>query len=367
MNDPTTLSNLLAHVCDELQLTPTAHASATEHYNAVARWLAHEGSPLYELQPRVYAQGSFRTATTTKPLSRAEYDLDLVCEMAGLYWPDFDALTVLELIYERLLDNDRYADKLTRLKRCVRIAYAGQFHLDILPAAPDVPSRGTRIRVPDRKLCAWKASDPKGFSAWYETRGLITELRKDAQIDPVPRLQAASEKTPLQRVTQLVKRNRDIAFSQRPDLAPRSIVLTTLIAQHYGGHAATADALTSVLGRLDELFAQHDTYIEVRNPSNEDEVLSEHWKAAPAAYGAARTWIRNLVNEWNRMAMARDLPERSSGLAALFGDEVVKQGLRKQASEVEALIPRGGLKVTSAASLTAASGIAVRPATFYGK
>ena len=51
--------------------------------------------------------------------------------------------------------------------RCVRVSYATEFHLDILPACPDRYAGGTCVVVPDRKVQHWKASNPKGFAQWF--------------------------------------------------------------------------------------------------------------------------------------------------------------------------------------------------------
>jgi hypothetical protein len=64
---------------------------------------------------------------------------------------------------------------LERLKRCLRLNYAGAFHLDILPACPNDRLGGGAILVPDRKLECWKDSNPKGFAEWFFLRCVVRD------------------------------------------------------------------------------------------------------------------------------------------------------------------------------------------------
>ncbi len=73
-----------------------------------------------------------------------------------------------------------------RLPRCIRLNYAGDFHLDIVPAVPDFEVGGTYIFVPDLDANLaidapqndrWKPSNPKGYQIWFEDhcKYLVTE------------------------------------------------------------------------------------------------------------------------------------------------------------------------------------------------
>ena len=63
--------------------------------------------------------------------------------------------------------NETYAEMLEKLKRCLRLNYAGAFHMDILPACPNDQVGNGSIIVPDCKLECWMHSNPKGFAAWF--------------------------------------------------------------------------------------------------------------------------------------------------------------------------------------------------------
>ena len=161
------LDELLHFACEALQLTPTLHAEADEHYRAVANWIGAEGSYFFGFDPDMYPQGSFRIGTTTRPIFDNEFDLDFVLQLLDR---GVKPLVLLEELEKRLRANKMYAPMVERLNRCVRLNYANQFHLDILPGVLD--GAGTRISVPDRKVAGWKSSDPRRTPRGFFLAGL---------------------------------------------------------------------------------------------------------------------------------------------------------------------------------------------------
>src|SRR5437763_464870 len=93
----------------------------------------------------------------------------------------------LNLIERRLKDNEIYRHMVQRMNRCIRLNYEHQFHMDILPACRDPKNGGTCLLVPDRKLEDWKASNPKGYAAWFDSKAhqlLVGQLLEKAE--PIP-------------------------------------------------------------------------------------------------------------------------------------------------------------------------------------
>jgi hypothetical protein len=362
------LDQLLDYSCRELQLSATHHQDAEQHYRAVGDWLAAKDSPLHRLSPIIYPQGSFRIGTTVLPIARNEHDLDFVCEM-NIDCARTPAVSALDAVEERLAAHGTYRPMIERMKRCIRLNYAGAFHMDILPAAPAPVRYGTEVQVPDGKLEAWKPSNPKGYAEWFEGRGrlLAEDLIKKSRIEAMPAIQALEEKTPLQRAVQLMKRARDRFFAKDPDAGPRSIVLTTLAGHAYAGQATPAVTLRDILTWMSEQAARFPYGLVVRNPANDQEILSEQWAGKPAAYADFRRWLQWLAAEWNKVLAAGSIPATERQLAALFGDEIVKAALRKHAADTETLRKGGGLSVARNGALGTAGISSVRPNTFYGK
>jgi hypothetical protein len=102
-----TLDHILFNICEKVQLTPTQHQLARDHYIAVGDWLGKEGSLLARFRPSIYPQGSLAMDTTNKPLTRSEYDLDFVCEF-DLSYEQIGPKQLVHRLAERLKAHGLY-------------------------------------------------------------------------------------------------------------------------------------------------------------------------------------------------------------------------------------------------------------------
>ena len=108
-------------------------------------------------------------------MSKQEYDLDLVCEI-NQSWQGKNPLILLDTIEKRLKENKLYEAMVERKNRCIRLNYANEFHMDILPAHPADMTSNTSVKVPDRKAKDWKDSNPKGYASWFNDRSYQYEM-----------------------------------------------------------------------------------------------------------------------------------------------------------------------------------------------
>jgi len=361
------LDDILIRICVALQLTPTQHRDAEDHYLAVAKWLGAPESPLASMRQEIYPQGSLRIGTTVRPWWREEYDLDLVLQME--LRQNMDPVALLNLVEARLRANRTYQPLVERKNRCIRLNYAKQFHLDILPARPDLRFGGTHILVPDRAARAWKESNPKGYAAWFDQRGLVVIglTEKRASVEPLPVPEEARDKNALQLAVQLLKRWRDIRFQRNLDLAPISIVLTTLAGQHYAGEPHPFDALRTIVRGINAAIPVVGR-LKVCNPANPHEDLSERWDAQPDAYQAFVTEIRDLGRRLLELESSKGIPDGTRLLEALFGEEVARGAVRSQVKAVEDARNASSLRVvrTGALTTTTSAAVVVKPNSFYG-
>lgn len=359
------LDDLLMLVCEELQLIPTRHRLAVERYEAVSRVLESDGSPFRGIPLSIYPQGSMALGTAVHPLD-GPHDLDFVFEL-GIPHNEIEPIRLLNLFFEFLKGHGVYGSMVSLKNRCVRITYANDFHMDVLPSCKDLQSGGTCIQVPDRRLGNWSPSNPKGYSKWFHEQSVRVRLfEKLAQ--PVPALQPADEKMPLQLVVQLIKRWRDIYYAN-PKLAPISIVLTTLAGRLYQGEASPSAALSGALARIGESLDAADRAgrrIFVINPSNSQEDLSERWNGNRDAYEAFKAGMRRFSMDWGRvLSGGRDTNRR---LEELFGEPVSKAVVR-QAQRLQEKRKENELGVLSSGIITLVSAgtTAMRANTFHGK
>lgn len=318
----TDLDFLLAEVARALQLTPEQHALAVKHYKAIADWLGAGDSPLARYKPWIYPQGSMALETTVHPLSREEYDLDLVCQMlvSGV-----TAMEVYNRVYERLSAHGTYAKMLEKMNRCLRLTYAHDFHLDIIPGEPDVLRGGLAILVPDRTLKAWTPSNPRGYVEWFTNRSRVTLYEMRKKVDPVPQPTPSDEKPALTIAVQLMKRRRDIVCN--PDEAPRSIVLTTLAGEYYSGTDCVFTALVQIVAGIKQRIADAQPgRITVCNPTTPDEKFCESF-SSEGRYDTFKRFIGQLEKDFARIGAARG-PELQKVLMETFGEEPVIKAVR---------------------------------------
>jgi len=367
------MDDLLSRVCEEIQLSPTRYQQAVDRYMTVCEWLEAEG-PVASFRPSLYPQGSMRIGTTNKPFGRDEYDLDFVCEFLVSPALFSSPMELLKLLESRLLQHKIYAAILERKNRCIRLNYANEFHMDILPACSDSSSGIGCVVVPDRESRWWKHSNPKGYATWFDqccqlaVHVMMAErARIMAKAEPVPEQEIAAEKAILKRVVQLLKRWRDLYYAKHCELAPISMVLTTLAASCYRGQRSTSRAISDILAQMVAMAEAAKPRIYVLNPANPKEDLSERWED-PEQYAAFVSGIRELQRDWTRAMALVGMQHVSKALEKLFGDPV-KAALAKQANRLQELRGQSALRVTPAGIITAAPAISVpmRRNTFHGK
>lgn len=305
--------------------------------------------------------------TTVKPVE-GPHDLDFVLELSIAH-DRVDPMKLIQELYTFLGKHAVYGPMTSLKNRCVRVEYANEFYMDVLPACRNGDAGGTCIRVPDRALKAWTDSDPLGYVRWFEERA---KMRFVARIldkaAPIPAREPVGQKQTLTLVVQLLKRWRDRYYADR-DVAPISIILTTLAGHAYTGERSISESLNLVLNRivgfLDDAH-RTGTPLRVWHPTHPAEELSEKWNNDRPAYEAFVKGIRAFNDRWSKLMKRKE--NVNSELEGLFG-EPVKTVLRKRAEQLQQSRLAGQLGVSSAGiiSRNSASAISARPNTFYGE
>lgn len=265
---------------ESLDITETQYEAAVRSYRAVGDWLAKADSVLVSYNPIIRAQGSFMLGTMIRPLNEQDdLDIDLVCELTGkgASWTQYD---LKHKVGNRLKDHETYKRMLDEEgRRCWTLKYAQEsnYHMDILPClvAKDYKTVMERsfsaslgaireldnlaIRITDKESANyrydpspenWMKSNPFGYGIWFIQRATAGDRQKmmllAESVRAVPKYQ--SNKTPLQRAVQILKRHRDIMFAGDED-KPVSIIITTLAAKAYQGEGSITEALQTILIR----------------------------------------------------------------------------------------------------------------------
>jgi hypothetical protein len=362
------LDDLLFEICEELQLSPTRYNEATDRYTAMCSVLESTSSPFRLMRPNIYPQGSMALGTTVKPIE-GPHDLDFVLQLS-LDHLQVNPMTLIATLHQYLQGHGTYRNMVELKNRCVRVVYANEFFMDILPACINTAGGGGCIKVPDRDSLGWKDSNPLGFISWFGSKNVVVRSFGDviAKAQPLPSQEAVADKTPLQLAVQLWKRWRDIYYADRCEVAPISIVLTTLAAEAYSPTESVSDALLNILRRvvfLVENAARSGEVLSICNPSNRAEDLSERWKNNREAYDAFVDGAHVFLRDFERV-------KRGEGgyklLESLFG-ETVNVAIRKQAVRFQGARTAGKVGVTSSGLLSTvhAQSRPMVPNTYHGE
>lgn len=317
----------LARIAESIQLDETRQKRMEAAYESINKILNDDNGYFKNANFEVYPQGSVRIGTTIRPIVGEEYDLDIVVHI----YDDWKKKTSNEIYNElkRVLNNNAvYKEKIELKNRCIRIKYAGDFHMDILPGLQEQPNDTNRLMVPDRELKNWTTSNPRGYSEWFIGK---TELAKRSLLEKAfsienLNIEEFAKKKPLTRAVQLLKLYRDEYFKNDSENATSSIILTTIAGWNYKGDESIYLSLKNIIESLDERHFNGGR-IRVLNPVNPQEDFSEKWDSNPILYKSFLRFSQNLKQQWTNLSLLRD-ENKNKIMKSLFSEEAVNKAIQ---------------------------------------
>lgn len=147
-------------------------------------------------------QGSWAHKTIIKPIEGNEFDADFLVLMKEQ--DDWAPRDYINNVYAALRRHGTYKDMTKKKDRCVRVVYANDCHIDIVPFIKLADGRQVIV---NHETDEWEETDPEGFTAWLKQQD-----------------EAASRR--LRLVIRLVKYLRDHHMHFKRS---RSVVLTILL------------------------------------------------------------------------------------------------------------------------------------------
>lgn len=361
---------ILYEICDKLQLQASLYKLAEQSYNTITD-IIQSDDKFKDISLKMYAQGSFRLKTTVKPLNNDEYDLDFVVEI-----PENVKMTPQQLYNElyRILSQDGvHNEMLEKKSRCVRIVYANDFHMDIMPGQS--VGQGTEIIVPDRELKTWyHHSNPIGYAEWFEKQArthIINELalcnKFQKNAEPIDNQEITERLEPLRKSVQLIKRYRDIYCGVNKKEPVRSIVICTLMGHISSSYSDTLTIISDFCRYVNSQInmSQGKPFI-VKNPVV-DEILTEKWIEKIQNYQDFVDMMNALTDDVKELQALRLNVDITKKLKKMFGENITNEAVKKIAERLSAERKAGTLTVASSGLLnTKAIGVAVKTNTFYG-
>lgn len=292
---------LYERIADAINISEDMFDYAEAEYKKIAKWI-EENSKDYNIV--IYPQGSFALGTAVKPYDREdEYDVDLVCEYQRDY--GFSAKHLKKTEVYSILTRYARAYRIKEKRRCWQVTYEHnkKFHLDVIPAV----FRESYIDITEQlssEKYEYIGSNPKGYISWFQSKqrirydairtGILSNQRGLYIYNEIKPIKEYKIRTPLQKAIQILKRHRDILFKDdHNNLAPISILITTIAADLYRNEDAITETLNSILSRAKEYvegFRKNGKYY-IYNPSFPSENFADKWEEHPERAEAFLNWL----------------------------------------------------------------------------
>jgi Second Messenger Oligonucleotide or Dinucleotide Synthetase domain len=156
-----------------VNINPSRLEQLAQHEKALTEWLRGDSTfgPTVEGFIR---QGSWAHRTIIRPLPGQEFDADLLVEMKPQRGWSKDPRRYPEALYDAMLRSPRHRGKVELKTRCVRVNYANDCHVDLVPYI-HLPFYGIFDRhvIVNRTANEFEDVNPAGFAEWVRTRDRI--------------------------------------------------------------------------------------------------------------------------------------------------------------------------------------------------
>jgi Adenylyl/Guanylyl and SMODS C-terminal sensor domain/Second Messenger Oligonucleotide or Dinucleotide Synthetase domain len=321
---PISIDDLLAKIGEFLDIPNHLYEEAVMLYEDIGEHLASSDSPLHDYDPEIFPQGSFRLGTVVRPLLHEdEYDIDLVCQLAIKK----ESTTQAELkkkVGDRLKSRSDINKRLEEFRRCWRLDYPNQFHMDVLPVIPDTEQKPSGILLTDKELFHWQKSDPIAYAEWFydKMRKVLEEKRAAFAAETRASIEEVPEwliKTPLQRAVQLLKRHRDVFFQDDFDDRPTSIIITTLSGHSYEGQADIGEAILDILDQMPNYIEKRNGKWWIENPVHTGENFADKWNEVAERQENFAKWLAQARRDFSEAIKSKAPAFAATRLAPALG------------------------------------------------
>lgn len=241
-------------------------------------------------------QGSWAHRTIIRPLNNHEFDADILLRLEEV--PEWTEQQYLREVRAALQRSTTYKDKVRKKNRCVRVGYANDCHVDVVPHVHLANGRQVIVNYAEEKF---EDTNPEGFTSWMKERDTLAHgnLRKGLR---------------------LLKYLRDY----KQTFSVPSVILTLLVGERVTVWDAderykdVPTALKNILADLDSWLQLRQTMPLLEDPSCPGTYFNHRWDQAQ--YENFRTKV-GLYAGW--VAEAYDEPDQQKSIRAwqrIFGD-----------------------------------------------
>ncbi len=365
------LDDLLDRMAESLQLDKTRYDLMIQHYEAIKKWIEADELFFKPFKYELYPHGSVRIRTTVKPIGKDEFDLDIALHLKA-EWSNHTPEKIYAELKRRLSEHAVYNEKMELKNRCIRLNYAGDFHMDILPGIQENEWDEDKLRVPDRQLGYWVSTNPRGYGKWFLDKAAtikVSLLEKALRAENLPTNNYENKK-PLQRGVQLIKRYRDIYFQDDDEFKTSSIILTTIAGLYYNGEESIFLTVENIVNNIRQHTLYHTERLKVLNPVNSEEDFTDKWENEPRYYQAFKAFCEHLYYQWQELKKENGIITEARILKDLFGDDLYIKAQTSQADVIDKARNSNQLgiskKTETISSLIAPVIAPIKSNTFFG-
>lgn len=365
------LDDLLDRMAESLQLDKTRYDLMIQHYEAIKKWIETDELFFKPFKYELYPHGSVRIKTTVKPIGKDEFDLDIALHLKA-QWSNHTPEKIYAELKRRLSEHAVYNEKMELKNRCIRLNYAGDFHMDILPGIQENEWDEDKLRVPDRQLGYWVSTNPRGYGKWFLDKAAtikVSLLEKALRAENLPSNDYENKK-PLQRGVQLIKRYRDIYFQDDDEFKTSSIILTTIAGLYYNGEESIFLTVENIVNKIRQHTLYNTARLKVLNPVNSEEDFTDKWENEPRYYQAFKAFCEHLYYQWQELKKENGVITEARILKDLFGDDLYLRAQTSQADVIDKARHSDQLgiskKTETISSLVAPIIAPIKSNTFFG-
>ncbi len=248
----------------------------------------------------VLPQGSYAHRTIINPVrANDEFDADLLLYIEEV--DGWEAEDYVQELYTVFRNSSTYRGMVSRHNRCVRIDYANEFHIDVVPYM----ERHSQHYITNRDDNLFELTNPEGYNAWLDERNRLANGR-------------------LVKVIRLIKYLRD--FKDTFDC--KSVILSILLgnsvdeASAWGDDTLYTDVPTSlrkIVDDLDDYLQANETMPSIDDPSEPTENFNHRWDQD--RYSNFRNKMHQYRGWIDEAFLEEDIEESKVKWRRLFGDK----------------------------------------------
>ena len=205
-------------------------------------------------------QGSWAHRTIIKPLPGDEFDADILLHLTQAKEWSQNPRTYINQVYQAFRRSATYRDMAEKKNRCVRIHYANDCHVDVVPYLIRGFFENQKVII-NHDDNTFERTDPEAFTSWMRRQ----DHRANGNLRTTIRLMK-------------YLRDRQDAFS-----VP-SVILTALIGgqvsmwwDFWDGYKDLPTTFMRLICSLDSYLQQHDTMPSVADPGRPETTFNHRW------------------------------------------------------------------------------------------